>query len=325
MLDNPRSIIRGAALALGLGVLAGAAFAADYPSKPISLTVAYGPGGATDFQARIATITAAEALGQPIVIINRAGAGGRVGWNWAVERGGKDGYDLIAYNLPHMIAQWTADPSVKYNADNIVPLGNWGSDPAVLVVGKDSPFLTVADLVAFAKANPGKLTVSGAGLQTGHHIAALQLERAAGIKLNFLPAEQGGNQALQFVIGGQVEAGFNNLSDVWRNRDNLRVLGIAANARDQDFLPEVPTFKEAGIAIDDTSTNLRGIAAVKGTPPEVLDFLAERLPTAFGNPVVLERLKETGSPALVLNREDTQALFQERTRVIEELLRDLRQ
>ncbi|MCG5501330.1 tripartite tricarboxylate transporter substrate binding protein [Ectothiorhodospira lacustris] len=314
-----------AALGLGLGLAMGTSVAADYPVKPISLTVAYGPGGATDFQARIATMTAAEALGQPVVIVNRAGAGGRVGWNWAVERGGKDGYDLIAYNLPHKIAQWTADATVRYNADNIIPLANWGSDPAVLFVSRNSPFNTVDDLVRFARDNPGRVTVSGAGLHTGHHIAVLQLERAADIKLNFLPAEQGGVQALQFVIGGQVQAGFNNLSDVWRNQDQLRVLAIAASERDADFLPEVATFRELGLDIDDTSTNLRGIAAVKGTPPVVLDFLAERLPTAFNHPTVLSRLKDTGSPALVLGREDTAAVFAERTRVIEDLLRDLGQ
>lgn len=324
MLRKLSYLTRKSALALGLGLLAGGALAGDYPSKPITLTVAYGPGGATDFQARIATMTAADALGQPVVIVNRAGAGGRVGWNWAVERGSRDGYELIAYNLPHMIAQWTGDKSVKYNADNIIPLANWGADPAVLVVPKDSPFKTVDDFVRYAKSNPDRLTVSGAGLLTGHHVAALQFEKAAGVRLNFLPAEKGGVQALQFVIGGQVQAGFNNLSDVWRNRDQLRVLGIAANERDRDFLPDVPTFKEAGLDIDDTSTNLRGIAAVKGTPPEVLNYLAERLPAAFSHKSVLARLKDTGSPALVLDRAQTEALFRDRVQVIEALLRELK-
>ncbi|PKO92827.1 MAG: C4-dicarboxylate ABC transporter substrate-binding protein [Betaproteobacteria bacterium HGW-Betaproteobacteria-10] len=325
MLKKLRSTTRQTLLAVAIGLTATAALAGDYPDKPISLTVAYGPGGATDFQARIATMTAAGILGQPVVIVNRPGAGGRVGWNWAVERGSKDGYDLIAYNLPHMIAQWTADKSVKYNADNIIPLGNWGSDPAVLVVPKDSPFKTAKEFADHARANPGKLTVSGAGLLTGHHVATLQFEHAAKVKLNFLPAEKGGVQALQFVIGGQVQGGFNNLSDVWRNQDKLRILGIAANERDKDFLPEVPTFKESGFDIDDTSTNLRGIAAVKGTPPEVLDYIAKRLPETFNSKVVLNRLKETGSPALVLDRQQTEELFRKRTEAVKALFKEIKE
>lgn len=318
-------LYRGLILAAGLalGSAATGAFAETYPDKPISAAVAYGPGGATDFQARIATIPAESVLGQPIVIINRPGAGGRVGWNWAVERGTKDGYTLVVYNLPHMIAQWTQDPSLSYNANNIVPLANWGADPAVLIVPKTSPFQSINDVVEFARKNPGKLTVSGAGLYTGHHIAALQFEKAADVDINFLPAEQGGVQALQFVIGGQVNAGFNNLSDAWRNRDSIRILGVAANERVEEFLPKVPTFKEAGLDIDDTSTNLRGIAVVKGVPDQAQDYLAERLPEIFSNPKVLSKLKDSGSPSLVLDREETEALFKARTQEIESLLKDL--
>ena len=118
--------------------------AADYPDRPISVMVAYNPGGATDFQARLVTMMAAhpkkDYLGQPIVIVNKPGAGGKVGWNWFASKARKDGYDLAAYNIPHFVSQSIVFDDTKYNIDNLEPIANWGADPAVLIVGKDSPF-----------------------------------------------------------------------------------------------------------------------------------------------------------------------------------------
>jgi len=131
--------------------------AGDYPDRPISVVVAYNPGGATDFQARLVTMMAAhpkkDYLGQPIVIINKPGAGGKVGWNWFASKARNDGYDLAAYNVPHFISQSIVFDDTKYNIDNLEPIANWGADPAVLIVGPDSPFNSVADLLKFAKAN----------------------------------------------------------------------------------------------------------------------------------------------------------------------------
>merc|ERR1711964_624562 len=136
--------------------------AGDYPDRPISVVVAYNPGGATDFQARLVTMMAAhpkkDYLGQPIVIINKPGAGGKVGWNWFASKARTDGYDLAAYNVPHFISQSIVFDDTKYNIDNLEPIANWGADPAVLIVGPESPFNSVADLLKFAKANPGKVT-----------------------------------------------------------------------------------------------------------------------------------------------------------------------
>ena len=109
-----------------------AALAADYPDRPIGLMVAYGAGGATDFQARIVAMMSEKEdyLGQPIYVINRPGAGGRKGWNQFVQKAEPDGYALAAYNVPHFIAQSIAFPDkVKYNINNLEPIANWGADP----------------------------------------------------------------------------------------------------------------------------------------------------------------------------------------------------
>ena len=300
--------------------------AADYPERPIGVVVAYGAGGATDFQARIVTMMSAneDYLGQPIYIVNRPGAGGRVGWNDFVEKASPDGYQLAAYNVPHFIAQSIAFPGkVNYNIDNLEPIGNWGADPAVLIVPKDSEFDSVADLVAFAEDNPGKLTVNGAGKFVGHHIAFLQLAKATGANMTYVPHPKGGAGALKDVMGGQVRAGFNNLSDAFRSKDNLKILAIADLER-HEFLPDTPTFKENGVDIDDSSVNFRGIMAPKGTPSEVIAFLAERVPLMFGNKRrVASKMKAGGSPLRIMSRDEVSAMWQKRQADLEVLLKDL--
>lgn len=311
-----------AALAVAITPLS---LAAEYPDpdRPIRLVVAYGPGGATDFQARIATLAAGKEdfLGVPIVIFNRPGAGGRVGWTQFATKAKNNGYELAAYNIPHFIAQSIVFKT-PYGIDNLEPIANWGADPAVLVVNKDSEFNSVDDLVQYAKANPGKLTVNGAGKFVGHHIAFLQLQKAVAAEMTFVPTKGGGTQALKNVMGGQVKAGFNNLSDAFRNRANLKILAVADLQR-HEFLPDTPTFKEQGVDVDDSSVNFRGIMAPKGTPPEVIAFLAERMPKMFGEAKTLGKMKSTGSPSRIMTRQEVQAMWQERQGYLTELLKDL--
>ena len=130
-----KKLLKGLALSLALGAMgATGAMAGEYPDRPVSAMVSYGAGGATDFQARIVTMVAGneDYLGQPMVIINKPGAGGRVGWNWFATSADKDGYTLGAYNVPHFIAQ-SIKGGVKYSVDTFEPIANWGSDPAVVV------------------------------------------------------------------------------------------------------------------------------------------------------------------------------------------------
>ncbi|MDL2307665.1 tripartite tricarboxylate transporter substrate binding protein [Desulfovibrio sp. OttesenSCG-928-C06] len=277
--------------------------------SPISLVVCYTPGGATDFQARIVSMPAGneDYFGQPMVVLNKPGAGGMTGWNWTIERGSKDGLTVASYNMPHLAAQSIVQKSAKFTVDSFEPIANWGADPAVLIVPMDSPYKTVDDLVAFAKANPGKVTLNGAGLYVGHHIAMLQLEKAADIKLTYIP-EKGGTDAFQSVYSGKVICGFNNLADAWRNQSRLRILAIADNQR-HDFLPDVPTFKELGYDIDDTSVNYRGFCLPKGVSQEVIDAYAKIVPAMFNDKMVISKMKESGSPLRVMNREEAIALF----------------
>ncbi len=315
-----------AGLAMALAALVGTVQADEYPERPIMLMVSYGAGGATDFQARIVTMTAGneDALGVPIAIINKPGAGGRVGWNWFATEADADGYTLAAYNIPHFIAQ-SIKGGVEYSKDSFEPIANWGADPAVFIVGTDSPFDSMADVIAWAEANPGKLTFSGAGLFVGHHIAALQIEKAAGVTMQYVPTKGGGAAAMKAVIAGDVMAGINNLSDAYRAREagNVKILAVADIQRNEEFLPDVPTMMEEGLDVDNSSVNFRGIMVPKGTPDAIIEKLAAIVPGMFMNSRVLGKMAAGGSPVHVMSREEVLAMWEERDAYLRELLKDL--
>ncbi|WP_170379686.1 Bug family tripartite tricarboxylate transporter substrate binding protein [Ruegeria atlantica] len=318
-----KRLIAGAALVLT--GLTGQAMAEEYPERPLMMMVSYGAGGATDFQARIVTMTAGneDALGMPIAIINKPGAGGRVGWNWFATQADPDGYTLAAYNVPHFIAQ-SIKGGVEYSTDSFEPIANWGADPAVFVVGADSELNSMQDVVAFAKENPGKLTVSGAGLFVGHHIAALQLDKAAGTKMAYIPTKGGGAAAMKAVIAGEVMGGINNLSDAFRAQEagNVKILGVADLERNA-FLPDVPTMMEQGLEVDNSSVNFRGVMVPKGTPPEVIEKLAATVPEMFANSRVAKKMEAGGSPMHIMTRDEVIEMWAQRQQTLNELLAGL--
>ena len=321
-----KTLIKSALLsAAAIAMTATASFADGYPDRPIGVAVSYGAGGATDFQARIVTMVAGneDVLGQPIYIVNKPGAGGRKGWNWFATEAEADGYMMSAYNIPHFIAQ-SIKGGVKYSKDSFEPIANWGADPAVVVVGKDSKFNTMGDLIEFAKANPGKATTSGAGLFVGHHIAALQIEKACSCKLAYIPTKGGGAAAMKAVIAGEVMAGVNNLSDAFRAREagNVKILGVADLERNS-FLPDVPTLKEGGLDVDNSSVNFRGLMVKKGTPQAVIDKLAAKVPEMFKHKRVAKRMKAGGSPMHIMTRDEVIAMWDKRQATLTELLKGL--
>ena len=318
--------IAGAALAVT--AMTGMAMAdghGDYPERPVMLMVSYGAGGATDFQARIVTMTAGneDALQMPVAILNKPGAGGRVGWNWFATQAEADGYTMGAYNVPHFIAQ-SIEGGVEYSVDSFEPIANWGADPAVFVVAADSEFNSMADVIAYATENPGGLTFSGAGLFVGHHIAALQLEKAAGVELAYIPNNAGGAGAMRAVIAGEVLGGVNNLSDAFRAREagSIKILGVFDLERNE-FLEDVPTMMEQGFDIDNASVNFRGVMVPAGTDQAIIDHLAAVVPTMFENERVAKRMTAGGSPMHIMTRDEVIEMWAQRKETLEALLAGL--
>ncbi|MEM7294534.1 MAG: tripartite tricarboxylate transporter substrate binding protein [Pseudomonadota bacterium] len=310
-------------------VFAPVSHASDYPSRPIGIMVAYNPGGATDFQARIATLAAAKEkggkalyVGQPMYVINKPGAGGRKGWNWFAKKAPRDGYMLSAYNVPHFIAQSIVFET-RYNIENLEPVGNWGADPAVLIVAADSEFDSIADLINFAQENPGELSISGAGKFVGHHIAQLQFAKAIGADIRYIPAK-GGVGALKLVKDGKVKAGFNNLSDSARAGNDIKIFAIADLQR-HEYLPSVPTFRELEIDVDNASVNYRGLMVPKGTPASVIDHLSKTVPAMFGDEKTLSKMEQTQSPVHIMTRSQVIDMWRERQIALSDLLAGLKE
>jgi tripartite-type tricarboxylate transporter receptor subunit TctC len=227
----------------------------------------------------------------------------------------------IGRAMREMIRCWRA-----LSINSFEPIANWGADPAVFFVGADSEFNSMQDVVAWAKENPGKLTLSGsgAGLFVGHHIAALQLEAAADVNLAYIPNNSGGAGAMKAVIAGEVMGGVNNLSDAYRaaNAGSVKILGVFDTER-STFLPDVPTLQEVGYDIDNLSVNYRGIMVPKGTPQEAIDKLAAVMPAMFADPNVAKQMEAGGSPMKVMTRDEVIEMWAARQKTLEKLLAGL--
>ena len=175
-----------------------------------------------------------------------------------------------------------------------------------------------------AKANPGKLTFSGAGLFVGHHIAALQIEKAAGVKMAYIPNKSGGSGAMKAVIAGEVMAGVNNLSDAFRAREagTIKILGVADLERNA-FMEDVPTLMEQGLDVDNASVNFRGVMVPKGTPQAIIDKLAETVPAMFAHGSVASKMKAGGSPMHIMTRDEVLEMWAAREVTLKDLLAGL--
>lgn len=271
----------------------------DFPEKSIQMIVAFSPGAATDTQARIIAKHAEKYLGQELVIVNKPGGGGQVGWN-EFSTVKKDGYTLAAYNLPHIITQPLVSDTT-FQLDTFEPLINWGGDPTVFAVKGDSDIQTLEDLIAKAKESPNSVTIGNPGKYVGQHLATLLLEQAAGIQVEAVPY-QGSSDAIAALLGGHIDAVAGNLSDIYRLGNDVTALAIGTEER-HSFMPDLPTFKELGYPSVIMSTD-RGIAAVKGTPPEIIEKLEEAFLKIMEDEEFLADMEKAGADMLIMNRDE---------------------
>jgi tripartite-type tricarboxylate transporter receptor subunit TctC len=254
-----------------LGVTAAAA--QTYPTKPIKIIVSTSAGGATDIMARILGHHITTKTGQPHVIDNRAGASGNIAMD-AVAKAAPDGYTLGFANTgnitinPYLFKSMTFDP-----LNDLVPIGPVGTVPLFLVINGKLPTKTLAEFIAYAKANPDKVSYAAAGAGTTPDLTGGEFARRAGLdKLVFVPF-RGTAPATAAVIGGDVQLTFVSMGphlEFIRN-GTLRVLAAATPQR-RPYVPDVPTFAEAGFPNFEMSTWF-SLFAPKGTPKEIVDQL----------------------------------------------------
>jgi tripartite-type tricarboxylate transporter receptor subunit TctC len=262
-------------IALSFTVAAWARTSPQYPTRPVSLIVAFPAGGSSDIGARIVAGIAERGLGQPIVVVNRAGAGGQVGFT-ELARARPDGYTIGLINLP-ALNTIILDPERRagFDLDAFTPIINHVVDPGMILVLPDSPYRSLKDLVEDARRRPGEVTVGTTGILSDDHLAVLMLERAAGVRFRTVHFA-GGAPLLAAVLGRTIDAGFENVGG-WAPRiraGELKALAVL-DARRSKFLLGVPTAGEQGFAV--ISSSSRGIAAPRGVP----DTAIKRLQSIF--------------------------------------------
>jgi tripartite-type tricarboxylate transporter receptor subunit TctC len=283
-----------AATWLGLVISATPAIAQEdpskYPTRPIHIVVGFTPGGGNDILARIVGQKLSDRLGQPVVIDNKPGGGAIVATEY-VAKSAPDGYTLLVGASGAM----TINPAVyaKLNYDSVrdfIPLSELGSFPLILIVNASSPFKSVADLVAYAKANPDKANYSSAS--AAFQVATELFKQKTGAPMQEIPYK-GANDSVMAVISGQVTATIADAGPVSGQikGGQVRALAVAAPKRIDD-LPDVPTMKEAGADVE--AVLWSGLFAPKNTPPAIVKKLEGELMRIARMPEVIERLKPLG-------------------------------
>lgn len=280
-----------AAIALAMIVPTYSAFA-EYPDKPISYIIPFGPGGESDITARHQQPFFKQKFGQDLVISYKPGGGGAVGWAQLNSIKG-DGYTIMGINLPHIIVK-PLQKDVGFKTDDITSVYMFHYTPDALVVTKDSPFQSVQDVVDYAKENPGKLTLSGSGKGTANHLAQIRFDGMAGVKTTYV-SFKGTGKAVAALLGDQVKASWGYTSVGAKHSEQVRLLAVAMEKRHPKF-PDVPTFKELGF--DLVSGAYRGIAVPKSTPEAVRVKLSEMIGEINADPEFQKRMENDGMALL---------------------------
>ncbi len=271
------------------------AVAAEYPVRAVHWIVAFPAGGANDIIARLVGQYLSEHLGQPFIIENRPGAGGNIGTQLALSSAA-DGYTLL-FVAPHNAINATLYKNLPFDfLRDAAPVAGIAQTPNVMEVNPSVPVKTVAEFIAYAKANPGRINMASAGNGTAIHLSGELFKAMTGVKLVHVPY-RGGAPALTDLIGGQVQVMFDNLpSSIEHIRSGrLRALAVTTAAR-SEALPDVPTIAETMPGYE--ASIWYGIVAPKGTPAVIIERLNKAVSAAVADPTIKARLAQLGCTAM---------------------------
>ena len=294
-----------------------AAPAADFPDKPLELTVLFGAGSAADLLARKLADLAGKGLGQPVAVVNRTGAGGALGYTH-VKGQSPDGYALVWNSNSISTAYHAGNMKLDYTAFSGVAALT--SEPVSLAVKADAPWKDIREFLAHAKANPGQVRIGNSGRGSFTHLMAVALENRAGLKLVHVPF--GRELAVTTVLGDKIEASVQLPAEIMTQVTGrqVRVLAITGDKR-LAGLPDVPTFKESGV--DLTMALWRGVAVPKGTPEAMIARLERAFTQAAQSAEFREFATRMGAVVEIRNARDFDAFMAKDDRDIASLMEQI--
>jgi len=302
-------LISGLMIVFVLG-LAISVLAQDYPTRPVTLQIPWPAGGSTDTGARILASIAEKKLGQPLVVINKVGAGSQVGLT-ELARAKPDGYYIGFVSLP-ALNTIIIDPERKavFDIDAFLPIINQVLDPGAIWVKADSPYKTLKDFIDDARKRPGVIRASTTGILGDDHLAILMMEEAAKVKLRVVHFD-GGAPQMTATLGGQVDVSFDNVGSITpRVRGGqVRVLAVMDKERSK-FVADVPTTVELGYP-SVISSSTRGVMGPKGIPGPFVKKIQEVFLDAMKNPEHVEKMEKAGLAVKPMLGEEYAKYFRE--------------
>ena len=314
---------RAALAAIVSGIIAAThvpqGFAQDYPSRPVRIVVPYAPGG-TDQQLRLLAPALQKILGANLVIDNVAGAGAAIGTT-AVKNAKPDGYTLLYTGTGAL----TVGPNIgktPYTMDDLLPIGNVIGTPFVVAARPNAPFKTIAEMVAYGKANPGKISFGSAGHGTTTHMAGEAIAGAGGFSLLHVPY-QGIGPAVASILGGNVDTvvGLPNAIMPHVNAGKLIALAITGPQR-SELMPNYMTVREAGISMTDVTKF--GFFAPRGTPEAIMQKWIAAVPEAMKAPEFIEATKRSFNSTMYLNPAQFKTVLDDEDKYFKKLIADLK-
>jgi tripartite-type tricarboxylate transporter receptor subunit TctC len=295
------------------------ASALDYPTKPVRWIVGYTPGGATDIVARIMGQWLSERMGKQFIIENKPGAGNNIGTE-AVVNAAPDGYTVLLVNSANTI-NTTLYPKLNFNfIERIAPVGGVIRVPNVMEVHPSVPAKTVAEFIAYAKANPARVNWATTGNGTSVHLSGELFKLMTGVQLTHVPY-RGSAPALTDMLSGQVHVMFDNMPPSLPHiqAGKLRALGVTTSTR-SEALPDVPTVAETVPGYE--ASALFGMGAPKGTPPEIIEALNREINAGLADARVRARLAELGGILIGGTPADFGEVIAEETAKWEKVIKD---
>jgi tripartite-type tricarboxylate transporter receptor subunit TctC len=289
-----RRFLRLAAGAVALPAVSRIGWAQTYPTRPVRLIVGFAPGGPNDIVARLLGQWLSERLSQQFIIENRTGAGGNVGTE-AVAHASPDGYTLLLMDSSNTINPTLYD-KLNFNfIRDIAPVAGVMRGPLVMEVNPEFPARTVPEFIAYAKANPGKITMASGGIGTSSHLAGELFKATAGIDMIHVPY-RGTAPALADLLGGQVQVMFGNmLASIEHVRDGrLRALAVTTTSR-SEALPDIPSVSDFVSGYE--ASAWQGVGAPRNTSSEIVEKLNTEINASLADPKMRARLADLGGIA----------------------------